>query len=117
VKLSGNKITFDVKTTAVAIQKPGVIIKDSEFKSDGLNTAGNSTRAIDTFAASTTVLNSKFDLSSVNAGGGPDTTAILLNAGSSSAVVKGNKILVAGDAPNSFGVCGFRWHRTPSSRQ
>ncbi|WP_187147223.1 hypothetical protein [Synechococcus sp. JA-2-3B'a(2-13)] len=104
VKLSGNKITFDVQTTAVAIQKPGVIIKDSEFKSDGSNTAGNSTRAIDTAAAGTTVLNSKFDLSSVNAGGGPDTTAIVLNAGSSSAVVKGNKILVAGDAPNSFGV-------------
>jgi hypothetical protein len=97
VKLSGNKITFDVQTTAVAIQKPGVIIKDSEFKSDGSNTAGNSTRAIDTAAAGTTVLNSNFDLSSVNAGGA-DATAIVFNAGSSSAVVKGNKILVAGNA-------------------
>jgi hypothetical protein len=105
VKLSGNKITFDVQTTAVAIQKPGVIIKDSEFKSDGSNTAGNSTRAIDTAAAGTTVLNSNFDLSSVNAGGA-DATAIVFNAGSSSAVVKGNKILVAGNA-TPYGVWAF----------
>jgi len=138
VKLSGNKITFDVKTTAVFIQKAGVIIKDSEFKSDGLDNSGNFTAAIKTNAnaAGTTVLNSKFDLSSVinqNAGsnlraidsdapgttvldskfdfssattGGGIALAIALNAGSSNAVVKGNKILVAGDAPNSnsFGV-------------
>jgi hypothetical protein len=102
VKLSGNKITFDAKTRAVFIQKPGVIIKDSEFRSDGTSTAGNFTRAIDTTAAGTTVLNSKFDLSSVTFGG-LDVTAILFNAGSSSAVVKGNKILVAGAAP-TFGV-------------
>lgn len=104
VKLSGNKITFDVKTIAVAIQSAGVIIKDSEFKSDGSdNSGGGITRAIDTYAAGTTVLNSKFDLSSVTTGGGI-AVAIALNGGSSSAVVKGNKILVAGDAPNSFGV-------------
>jgi hypothetical protein len=103
VKLSGNKITFDVKTTAVLIQNAGVIIKDSEFKSDGSNTGGNSTRAIDTTAASTTVLNSKFDLSSVTASSGGDATAIVFDNGSTSAVVKGNKILVAGDT-NSFGV-------------
>ena len=104
VKLSGNKITFDVQTTAVLIQGAGVKIIDSEFTSDGSNTGSNSTRAIDTFAAGTTVLNSKFDLSSVFAGGA-DTTAIVFNGGSSSAVVKGNKILVAGNsgAP-SYGV-------------
>lgn len=104
VKLSGNKITFDVKTIAVVILKPGVIIKDSEFKSDGSNTA-NITRAVDTYAAGTTVLNSKFDLSSVTAGGSPEVSAIVFNGGSSSAVVKGNKILVAGDnTGNSYGV-------------
>jgi hypothetical protein len=137
VKLSGNKITFDVKTTAVLIQGAGVKIIDSEFKSDGLNNSGSATRAIKTTAAGTTVLNSKFDLSSVinntgganlraidttsagttvlnskfdfssviTGGGGSDATAIILNAGSTSAVVKGNKILVAGDgAGASYGV-------------
>jgi hypothetical protein len=106
VNLSGNKITFDVKTTAVLIQNAGVIIKDSEFKSDGSNTTFSSTRAIDTTAAGTTVLNSKFDLSSVTVGGGSDATAIVFDGGSSSAVVKGNKILVAGD---SFGVSYGVW--------
>jgi hypothetical protein len=107
VKLSGNKITFDVKTTAVLIQpKPGVIIKDSEFKSDGSNNLGGFTRAIDTFGAGTTVLNSKFDLSSVTVGGGTDATAITFNGLSSSAVVKGNKILVAGGGA-SYGVWAF----------
>jgi hypothetical protein len=103
VKLSGNKITFDAKTRAVLIQKPGVIIKDSEFKSDGSDSSGgNFTRAIESSAASTTVLDSKFDLSSVTLGSpGLDITAIVFTA--SSAVVKGNKILVA-DALNSFGV-------------
>lgn len=134
VKLSGNKITFDVQTTAVLIQGAGVKIIDSEFKSDGLNNLGSFTAAIKTNAAGTTVLNSTFNLSSVinqNAGsnlraidsyapgtivldskfdfssattGGGIALAIALNAGSSNAVVKGNKILVAGDAPNSFGV-------------
>lgn len=134
VKLSGNKITFDVKTTAVLIQGAGVKIIDSEFKSDDLDNLGSSTVAITTNAAGTTVLNSTFNLSSVinqNAGsnlraidsyapgtivldskfdfssattGGGIALAIALNAGSTNAVVKGNKILVAGDAPNSFGV-------------
>jgi hypothetical protein len=134
VKLSGNKITFDVKTTAVLIQGAGVTIKDSVFKSDGLDNSGSFTAAIKTNAAGTTVLNSTFDLSSVinqNAGsnlraidsyaprttvldskfdfssattGGGIALAIALNAGSGNAVVKGNKILVAGDNPNSFGV-------------
>ena len=134
VKLSGNKITFDVKTRAVLIQGAGVKIIDSEFKSDGLNNLGSTTAAIKANAANTTVLNSTFNLSSVinqNAGsnlraidsyapgtivldskfdfssattGGGKALAITLNAGSSIAVVKGNKILVAGDAPNSFGV-------------
>jgi len=107
VKLSGNKITFDVKTIAVLIQSADVIIKDSEFKSDGSdNSGGGYTRAIETTDARTTVLNSKFDLSSVtNDGGtGNDASAIVLNAGSSSAVVKGNKILVAGVAGKSYGV-------------
>ena len=107
VKLSGNKITFDVKTIAVLIQSADVIIKDSEFKSDGSdNSGGGYTRAIETTDARTTVLNSKFDLSSVtNDGGtGNDASAIVLNAGSSSAVVKGNKILVAGVADKSYGV-------------
>jgi hypothetical protein len=109
VRLSGNKITFDVKTRAVFIQNSsGVIIKDSEFKSEGANTSGGFTRAIDaTLGAGTTVLNSKFDLSSVtpSTAPGPDTTAIVLNFGSSGAVIKGNKILVAGDnVGSSFGV-------------
>jgi len=104
VKLSGNKITFDVETTAVLIQGAGVKIIDSEFKSDGSDTSGNPIRAIDTKAAGTTVLNSKFDLSSVTVVGGVDATAIVFSPGSSSAVVKGNKILVARDNPNSFGV-------------
>lgn len=134
VKLSGNKITFDVKTTAVLIQGAGVKIIDSEFKSDDLDNLGSSTVAITTNAAGTTVLNSTFNLSSVinqNTGsnlraidsyapgtivldskfdfssattGGGIALAIALNAGSTNAVVKGNKILVAGDAPNSFGV-------------
>ncbi|WP_457394388.1 hypothetical protein [Thermostichus sp. OS-CIW-29] len=104
VKLSGNKITFDVKTTAVAIQSAGVIIKDSEFKSDGSdNSSGGFTRAIENQGAGTTVLNSEFDLSSVT-NGGNDATAIVLLVGSSSAVVKGNKILVAGVANISRGV-------------
>jgi hypothetical protein len=134
VKLSGNKITFDVKTTAVLIQGAGVKIIDSEFKSDGLDNSGsftaaiktnaagttvlNSTfnlssvitqnaasnlRAIDSYAPGTTVLDSKFDFSSATTGGGV-ALAISLNAGSGNAVVKGNKILVAGDNPNSFGV-------------
>jgi hypothetical protein len=104
VKLSGNKITFDVKTIAVLIQSAGVIIKDSEFKSDGSdNSGGGFTRAIETIKAGTTVLNSKFDLSSVT-NGGNDATAIVLNVGANSAVVKGNKILVAGFAGISRGV-------------
>lgn len=109
VKLSGNKITFDVKTRAVLIQSAGVIIKDSEFKSDGSdNSAGSLTRAIETTAADTTVLNSKFDLSSVTLGGaGSDATAIQFALGSSSAVVKGNKILVAGATVTSYGVWAF----------
>jgi hypothetical protein len=135
VKLSGNKITFDVKTTAVLIQGAGVTIKDSEFRSDGLdnsggsftaaiktnaagttvlnstfnlssviNNAGANLRAIDSYAPGTTVLDSKFDFSSATTGGGFAALAISLNAGSGNAVVKGNKILVAGDNPNSFGV-------------
>jgi len=134
VKLSGNKITFDVQTKAVLIEGAGVKIIDSEFKSDGLNNLGSTTaaikanaadttvlnstfnlssvinqnsssilRAIDSYAPGTTVLDSKFDFSSATTGGGI-ALAIALNTGSSIAVVKGNKILVAGDAPNSFGV-------------
>jgi len=105
VKLSGNKITFDVRTIAVSIQQPGVIIKDSEFKSDGLNTAGDPTLAINTTATGTTVLNSKFDLSSVTtATSGTNVAAIRLGAGGAN--VKGNKILVAGvsSPANSYGV-------------
>ncbi|MFS8867382.1 hypothetical protein [Synechococcus sp. H65.1] len=105
VKLSGNKITFSADTTAILVNQSNVVIKDSQFTSTDAGTAGQNTFAIQVAAAGTNaaILNSKFDLSSVQTAGIPAAVSIDLAAGANNATIKGNKIIVSGTA-NGVGI-------------
>ncbi|MFS8911904.1 hypothetical protein NW841_12340 [Synechococcus sp. H60.3] len=100
VKLSGNKITFLAaktgSTIAIQVNNSNVVIKDSQFTSTDVGNATKDTLAIQVTASGTNaaILNSKFDLSSVQKAN--LAASINLAAGANNATIKGNKIIVSG---------------------